>query len=81
MKLMQLVQSDMILNISTQTKRFFQYIPPEWILRSNDLIHNFLISLQKKKDANMDEFVNAKDKLSGADIKAMCTEAGLKSVY
>jgi ATP-dependent 26S proteasome regulatory subunit len=50
-------------------------------LRSNDLIHNFLISLQKKKDANMDEFVNTKDKLSGADIKAMCTEAGLKSVY
>ena len=25
----------------------------------------------------MDEFVNAKDELSGADIKAMCTEAGL----
>ena len=25
----------------------------------------------------MDEFVNSKDELSGADIKAMCTEAGL----
>jgi 26S proteasome regulatory subunit T2 len=25
----------------------------------------------------MDEFVNAKDELSGADIKAMCTESGL----
>jgi len=29
------------------------------------------------EDVNMDEFVNAKDELSGADIKAMCTEAGL----
>ena len=25
----------------------------------------------------MDEFVNTKDELSGADIKAMCTESGL----
>ncbi|CAD8171160.1 unnamed protein product [Paramecium octaurelia] len=29
------------------------------------------------EDANLDEFINAKDELSGADIKAMCTEAGL----
>jgi 26S proteasome regulatory subunit T2 len=29
------------------------------------------------EDVNLDEFVNAKDELSGADIKAMCTEAGL----
>ena len=29
------------------------------------------------EDVNIDEFVNAKDELSGADIKAMCTEAGL----
>ena len=28
-------------------------------------------------DVNLDEFVNAKDELSGADIKAVCTEAGL----
>ena len=28
-------------------------------------------------DVNLDEFVNAKDELSGADIKAICTEAGL----
>ncbi len=26
---------------------------------------------------NLEEFVNAKDEMSGADIKAMCTEAGL----
>lgn len=29
------------------------------------------------EDVIMDEFVSAKDDLSGADIKAMCTEAGL----
>ena len=28
-------------------------------------------------DINMEEFVLAKDELSGADIKAVCTEAGL----
>ena len=28
-------------------------------------------------DVNMEEFVMAKDELSGADIKAVCTEAGL----
>jgi ATP-dependent 26S proteasome regulatory subunit len=28
-------------------------------------------------DVNLEEFVMSKDQLSGADIKAMCTEAGL----
>lgn len=28
-------------------------------------------------DVDLEEFVNAKDEMSGADIKAMCTEAGL----
>jgi len=28
-------------------------------------------------DVNLEEFIMAKDELSGADIKAMCTEAGL----
>jgi 26S proteasome regulatory subunit T2 len=28
-------------------------------------------------DVNLEEFVNSKDELSGADIKALCTEAGL----
>lgn len=29
------------------------------------------------EDVNLEEFVMAKDELSGADIKAACTEAGL----
>ena len=29
------------------------------------------------EDVNLEEFVLSKDELSGADIKAMCTEAGL----
>lgn len=29
------------------------------------------------EDINLEEFINAKDELSGADIKAICTEAGL----
>jgi len=28
-------------------------------------------------DVNIDEFIHTKDDLSGADIKAICTEAGL----
>ena len=28
-------------------------------------------------DVNLDEFINAKEELSGADVKAICTEAGL----
>jgi len=29
------------------------------------------------ENVNLDIFVNSKDEISGADIKAMCTEAGL----
>jgi len=29
------------------------------------------------EDVNIDDFVHSKDELSGADVKAMCTEAGL----
>lgn len=29
------------------------------------------------EDVNLEDFITAKDELSGADIKAMCTEAGL----
>jgi 26S proteasome regulatory subunit T2 len=29
------------------------------------------------EDVKLEEFVMAKDELSGADIKALCTEAGL----
>jgi len=42
--------------------------------------HIFQIHTQKMTladDVNLEEFVMSKDELSGADIKAMCTEAGL----
>jgi 26S proteasome regulatory subunit T2 len=29
------------------------------------------------EDVNLDEFIMTKDDISGADIKAICTEAGL----
>merc|ERR1712087_826242 len=38
-------------------------------------IHTSKMSLSD--DVNLEEFVMSKDELSGADIKAMCTEAGL----
>jgi 26S proteasome regulatory subunit T2 len=38
-------------------------------------IHTKKMSLAK--DTNLDEFTSSKDELSGADIKAICTEAGL----
>jgi 26S proteasome regulatory subunit T2 len=31
-------------------------------------------------DVNLEEFVKSKDDLSGADIKAICTEAGLMAL-
>lgn len=33
--------------------------------------------MNKSTDVNLDEFISSKDELSGADIKAICTEAGL----
>merc|ERR1711865_331601 len=36
-----------------------------------------LQSLDAENDVDLEEFVMAKDELSGADIKAICTEAGL----
>jgi len=38
-------------------------------------IHTSRMSLAE--DVDLEEFVLAKDDLSGADIKAMCTEAGM----
>lgn len=38
-------------------------------------IHTGKMSLAE--DVNIEEFVMAKDELSGADVKAVCTEAGL----
>jgi 26S proteasome regulatory subunit T2 len=31
-------------------------------------------------DVDLDEFINQKDDLSGADIRAICTEAGLMAL-
>jgi len=36
--------------------------------------------MKKSPDVNLEEFVLAKDDLSGADIKAICTEAGLMAL-
>ena len=33
--------------------------------------------MTKDKDVDLSEFYNSKDEISGADIKAICTEAGL----
>lgn len=38
-------------------------------------IHTSRMNLAE--DVDLEEFVHAKDELSGADIKAVCTEAGL----
>ena len=38
-------------------------------------IHVSRMSLSE--DVNLEEFIHAKDELSGADVKAICTEAGL----
>ena len=32
------------------------------------------------QDVNVEEYITAKDDLSGADIKAICTEAGLMAL-
>jgi 26S proteasome regulatory subunit T2 len=31
-------------------------------------------------DVNLEEYISAKEDLSGADIKAICTEAGLMAL-
>ena len=41
-------------------------------------IHTKKMTLDK--DVDIEEFVSAKDEMSGADIKAMCTEAGLMAL-
>jgi 26S proteasome regulatory subunit T2 len=50
-------------------------LPDEKTKRRIFLIHTGRMSLSE--DVNLEEFVMSKDELSGADIKAMCTEAGL----
>ena len=41
-------------------------------------IHTSKMSLAE--DVNVAEFVNAKDDLSGADIKALCTEVSISKI-
>lgn len=41
-------------------------------------LHTSKMSLAE--DVDLDEFINQKDDLSGADIKAMCSEAGLMAL-
>lgn len=56
--------------------RKIEFPVPDWKTKRKIFqIHTSKMSLAE--DVNLDEFVNAKDELSGADIKAMCTEAGL----
>mmetsp|Transcript_3497 Transcript_3497/g.2511 ORF Transcript_3497/g.2511 Transcript_3497/m.2511 type:complete len:340 (+) Transcript_3497:329-1348(+) len=50
-------------------------LPDEKTKRNIFKIHTGKMSLQD--DVNLEEFVMSKDELSGADIKAMCSEAGL----
>jgi len=50
-------------------------LPDEKTKRGIFKIHTTKMTLSE--DVNLDEFVIAKDELSGADIKAICTEAGM----
>jgi len=50
-------------------------MPDEKTKRRIFQIHTSKMTLAE--DTNLEEFVMAKDELSGADIKALCTEAGL----
>lgn len=49
------------------------WIPKRFLLSTQ--IHTGRMTLAE--DVNLEEFVMSKDELSGADIKAVCTEAGL----
>lgn len=50
-------------------------LPDQKALRKIMSIHTSKMSLME--DVNLDEIVNTKEPLTGADIKAICTEAGL----
>jgi len=53
-------------------------LPPEDTLKKIFRIHTKRMNLAD--DVNPDEFINGNEGLSGADIKAMCTEAGLRAL-
>jgi 26S proteasome regulatory subunit T2 len=48
---------------------------PESTKKKIFTLHTSKMSLNE--DVDLDEFINQKDDLSGADIKAICSEAGL----
>ena len=50
-------------------------LPDEKTRRRIFQIHTNKMTLAK--DVNLEEFITSKDDLSGADIKAICTESGL----
>lgn len=50
-------------------------LPDEKTKRNIFKIHTGRMSLAE--DVNLEEFIMSKDELSGADIKAMCSESGL----
>jgi len=52
--------------------------PDQHTKRKIFLLHTSKMSLNE--DVNLEEFINQKDDLSGADIKAICSEAGLMAL-
>ena len=51
---------------------------PESTKKKIFTLHTSKMSLNE--DVDLDEFINQKDDLSGADIKAICSEAGLMAL-
>ena len=51
---------------------------PEATKKKIFTLHTSKMSLSE--DVELDEFINQKDDLSGADIKAICSEAGLMAL-
>ncbi len=41
---------------------------------------DFSLQMTLADDVNVEEYIMSKDDLSGADIKAICTEAGLMAL-
>ena len=59
------------------------YHPPNYILDEKTKRRIFNIHTGKMTladDVNIEEYIMSKDDLSGADIKAICTEAGLMAL-
>lgn len=58
-------------------------IPIANVLKENTKRKIFTLHTSKMSlndDVELDEFINQKDDLSGADIKAICSEAGLMAL-